>query len=459
MVVVIMTLVFGIGAAGIDVSAAEFFGGFIPNVPTGSATIILSIVGTTAIPFNLFLAGSIADGNTVESMREGILLATCVAGTASLLIMIVGSGVDHTGPPKEFALADIAQVLRETAGETALTCFLAGLFCAAISATIGCAIAAPLAMKSLLSKVAAPKKDPETGEDIAVPFTDGDPWDEKTGLNFRGSLLTTIFVGSFAAAVNFPTVPVVLMAQLVNGSLLPYLATMLFLCINDPDLMEARPQTHALNVGLAFAANLTVFLCCVANIDKAWGMTEAIFEKDENVIFAMAGVITMGYFGWLARMLWKQKQKYLSRHSTIHAGGDYQSVGGAPVGPPISNPIRKFLVPVTKVPEEFNQAAEYHPAGGRVIVAKPRRFKQPKGAVYKEANKRRSSSRTQSLPMGSTPPEPSSQTNSTPPKKKTRPPLVNVTKKPSKATTTAGSTYGAAIVSTSGSLNSKEEDI
>jgi Mn2+/Fe2+ NRAMP family transporter len=117
-VVVLMTVTFGVSAAGIETDPVDFFTGMIPSIPHGSATLILSTVGTTAIPFNLFLAGNIAKGNTINEMRFGVAVATMVSFVASTFITIVGSGLQASKVPgKEFEISDLVEVLRRTVGE------------------------------------------------------------------------------------------------------------------------------------------------------------------------------------------------------------------------------------------------------------------------------------------------------------------------------------------------------
>eukprot|EP00438_Fugacium_kawagutii_P011564 Skav235018 [mRNA] locus=scaffold276:318441:319699:+ [translate_table: standard] len=53
---------------------------------------VLSLVGTTAIGFNLFLGGSMAVGKTLAECRRGIAFSTVATLIVSLLIMVVGSG-------------------------------------------------------------------------------------------------------------------------------------------------------------------------------------------------------------------------------------------------------------------------------------------------------------------------------------------------------------------------------
>jgi Mn2+/Fe2+ NRAMP family transporter len=277
-VVVLMTVTFGVSAAGIDTDATEVLGGLIPNVPTGSATLILATVGTTAIPFNLFLAGNIAKGNTINEMRFGVAVATSVSFVASTFITIVGSGLRVHPTGKEFEIVDLVAVLRRTVGEQAVVCFASGLFCAAVSVAISVPMAAALCAQSLLrlenlppdsADIVVGARDPSARSRASraaskavermsdywcvlvmcgKPFiafirehakkaeASVDKWDTK-GVAYRFVIIFVLLAGTFTAGFDLPSVPVILVCQVVNGVLLPFLGTILVLCINDHKIM------------------------------------------------------------------------------------------------------------------------------------------------------------------------------------------------------------------------------
>ena len=72
--------------------------GLLPNYPEKTdvsaepADIIVSLVGTTSIGFNLFLGGAIAEGKKLRSAQRGIAFSTMSAFIVSVLILIVGAG-------------------------------------------------------------------------------------------------------------------------------------------------------------------------------------------------------------------------------------------------------------------------------------------------------------------------------------------------------------------------------
>ena len=61
---------------------------------------------------------------------------------------------------------------------------------------------------------------------------------------------------------------VILIAQVFNGCLLPFLSNLLLLCINDPQFMGARPQPVWANILLVLSVLITMFLASNVIIQK-----------------------------------------------------------------------------------------------------------------------------------------------------------------------------------------------
>ena len=78
----------------------ELLWGFLPHMPpmsrvSGAAApceMVLSLVSTTAIGFNIFLSGAMAVGKGLKECRRGIAFSTFSTLAVSTLIMVVGSG-------------------------------------------------------------------------------------------------------------------------------------------------------------------------------------------------------------------------------------------------------------------------------------------------------------------------------------------------------------------------------
>ena len=256
-VVVLMTAVFASAAAQIGVEPESILYGMIPTVPNGAGVLALSVIGTTAIPFNLFLAASIAEGNTIKTMRHGMKLATCVAAVASMFIMIVGTGVKETSGA--FTIHELGATLMGTVGNFATKCFAFGLLAAAFSACLGATLGASVSIGGLNC---AAGDDVMPGEKAPENLMEDDEVWGKNSKNAFRLICWCIFVGWMTAALQLPTVPVVITAQVINGCLLPYLAYSLLVVINDPRIMQAEQQTAAQNVnGLIATFGMFLHIC------------------------------------------------------------------------------------------------------------------------------------------------------------------------------------------------------
>ena len=61
---------------------------------------------------------------------------------------------------------------------------------------------------------------------------------------------------------------VILVAQVFNGCLLPFLSSLLLICINDPQFMGERPQPVWANVLMVVSVMITMFLASNVIIQK-----------------------------------------------------------------------------------------------------------------------------------------------------------------------------------------------
>ena len=64
---------------------------------------------------------------------------------------------------------------------------------------------------------------------------------------------------------------VILIAQIFNGCLLPFLAICLLLCLNDPQFMSSSPQKGWANIFLLIAVTITLLLASNVLVQKIFG--------------------------------------------------------------------------------------------------------------------------------------------------------------------------------------------
>ena len=284
---ILMIGVFGVAVGELGVNGSKLFLGLLPSLPpSGSAVVAVSLVATTAVPFNAFLAsctakapkasGESAATHAVASMRRGVTLSTWIAAVLSILIAATGAGVARRGNVDgSYSVETLVDALREAEGSVAVFAFGLGLYAAAFSSCLTVALGAALCVGTLLSHGDDPKWRPSHGTYARLVVL---------GVN-----AIAFIVGSSGA----PTVPVVLVAQVVNGLLLPVVALCLVLCYESPKVM-GTPQPLVRSGALVFSFATTVFLAA----NGVLGGIDAAIE----VAFVLAVLATIGLVGLLWRM-------------------------------------------------------------------------------------------------------------------------------------------------------------
>ena len=150
MVVMIILFLVIVCITGFD--PLEFFHGFIPTFPANSANLILSLVGTTSLGFNLFLGSSMANGKTLKNARSGIACSTSLAMIVSVLILIVGSIIDQEeGSEKPFTIQLIGDTVQKKTGTFGLVVYALGFIAAAVSSMLAVPLGAALTVYSVFS--------------------------------------------------------------------------------------------------------------------------------------------------------------------------------------------------------------------------------------------------------------------------------------------------------------------
>ena len=186
---------------------------FVPRIPVGSTILVLGLVGTTVVPYNLFLGSALARDSELGEMRWGLGVAVVGGGVISLGVLVVGSAL---GGGLEYA--NLAAVLEERLGPGAGTSLALGLFAAGFTSAITAPLAAALAARSLLAGA-------------------GDKQWAPTSNRFRAVWLGVLLAGMAFGVADVRPVPVIILAQAFNGLLLPLVAVFLLITMNDWNLL------------------------------------------------------------------------------------------------------------------------------------------------------------------------------------------------------------------------------
>lgn len=197
-------------------SAGEVLrGALTPAVPAGAGLLVLGLVGTTVVPYNLFLGSRLAHGQDLRDIRLGLAAAVPLGGLISMAILVAGAGVE--GP---FSYEGISAMLRARLGAGAGPLFAWGLFAAGFSSCVTAPLAAAVTARSLFGG-------------------DGARW-EPRGWRYRAVWIGVLGVGVAFGLAGVRPIPAILLAQALNGVLLPFAAVFLFVLVNDRALMGER---------------------------------------------------------------------------------------------------------------------------------------------------------------------------------------------------------------------------
>jgi Mn2+/Fe2+ NRAMP family transporter len=211
-------------------------GALLPSLPPGSPLLVMGLIGTTVVPYNLFLGSGIARGQTLEELRFGLSVAVVLGGLISMGVLVVGTAVE---PPLLFET--LGHALRQRMGGWAESAFAYGLLAAGLSSAITAPLAAAVTARSLLA--------PE-----------GKAWSERS-FSFRAVWLLVLATGMGFALADVKPIPAIILAQALNGVLLPFVAAFLLLAVNDVRLMGPRHRNGRLsNTVMVAAVAATVLL-------------------------------------------------------------------------------------------------------------------------------------------------------------------------------------------------------
>lgn len=199
--VALMAGAFALQIALIGVDGQALLAGLVPSLDTAPTGLLLALIGTTVVPYNLFLHGSALaadeehDAGSLASMRLDLAISLLLGGliTASVLVSaastLTGRGVTNA--------ADMAIALRPLMGDLAEVTIGLGL----ASAGLTSAVTAPLAAAWAIDQLR--EADPERPSRIV--------W------------APVLLLGTGVALLPFEPVGLIVAAQVANALVLPLL--------------------------------------------------------------------------------------------------------------------------------------------------------------------------------------------------------------------------------------------
>ncbi|MCX2719711.1 Nramp family divalent metal transporter [Lentiprolixibacter aurantiacus] len=227
-----------------------FRGLLVPELPEGGLLTVVGLIGTTVVPYNLFLHASLvkekwSKENDLVHVRRDAILSIGIGGLISMAIVIVAVAI----PEKHISGAlDLAKGLEPLYGNAARYFMGIGLFAAGVTSAITAPLAAAYVADSCFR------------------------W--KAGLKdyrFRGVWMFVLLMGALSLTLEFKPIEIIKFAQVTNGLLLPAVAGLMLWIVNQSDVMGNYTNKRWQN-GLALIILVLVLLLGLKSIAGVFGV-------------------------------------------------------------------------------------------------------------------------------------------------------------------------------------------
>lgn len=224
-----------------------FSGALLPSVPTGSALLIIALIGTTVVPYNLFIHSATVQEkwNQPSHLRESrwdIYVSIGIGGLITAAILTTSAtvirGLDVN------SVADLSMQLEPTLGTWAKAFTAVGIFAAGLSSAAATPLGAALTISSVM-KWEGGMKNPK----------------------YKIVFAATVILGVISFLFEFEPMDVILFAQALNGILLPGIVILLLIIMNNKKVLGEHVNTLWKNVVGIIVAFVCTFLGLYSFID------------------------------------------------------------------------------------------------------------------------------------------------------------------------------------------------
>jgi len=238
--VILMSVAFIVTAIMTKPNLGEVFKGvLIPKFPDDSILIIIGLIGTTVVPYNLFLHASLVkekwkSKTDLKYARKDTIVAVVLGGIVSMCIIISAAAIQSSEINNA---ADLAKGLEPLFGSFSKYFLAIGLFAAGITSAITAPLAAAFVATGCLG------------------------WSTNMrSKKFRGVWMFILMVGVLSSSSGIKSIEIIKFAQVANGILLPVIAGFLIWIMNKHSVLGDYKNTMRQNVISIVILAITIFL-------------------------------------------------------------------------------------------------------------------------------------------------------------------------------------------------------
>lgn len=234
--VALMGIAFIVAGFSVGIHWSDIIGGLVPSVSDEVMPVVMALIGTTIVPYNLFLASGLRHRQQLGDMRWGIASSVIFGGIITFAILLAGRQVSE-----DFSFDALAAAMSGQLGDWGRIAVGFGLFAAGFTSAVTAPLAAAVTAQTLFG-------DAETGR------WSGQSW------AFRSVWMGILLLGTVLASLQIKPVPAIIAAQAINAIVLPLAAVFMLLAANDRRLLPTAANGHIANAFSIFIIGLTSFL-------------------------------------------------------------------------------------------------------------------------------------------------------------------------------------------------------
>ncbi len=219
--------------------SAMFKGMFLPSFPTDSMLTIIGLIGTTVVPYNLFLHASLVKEkwkheSDLKYARKDTMVSIILGGFVSMSIIIAATSIHGETISNG---ADLAKGLEPLYGSFAKYFLGIGLFAAGITSAITAPLAAAYVANSCFGWNSSLKNK-----------------------KFRMVWSFILILGVLFSSMKISPIEIIKFAQVANGILLPIIALFLLWVVNKTEVLGKYKNHLSQNIISGIIILITVIL-------------------------------------------------------------------------------------------------------------------------------------------------------------------------------------------------------
>ena len=244
-IVILMSVCFLATFVAVRPDLGALAAGLVPAIPAGGVLVVIGLIGTTIVPYNLFLHAAAAKERWAQTPTDEALanarfdatLSIGVGGLVSILILSTAAASFFGSETAITNAGDMARQLEPVFGPASRYLMAAGLFAAGLSSAITAPLATGYAVSELLARGASRR-------DTIRKIT----------------MLVVLMAGALAALSGAAPISIIVFAQVANGILLPVIGVFLLYAVNRRALLAEKTNNLSANVIGAGVLVLTALL-------------------------------------------------------------------------------------------------------------------------------------------------------------------------------------------------------